>query len=67
MGTLRARYRCVACGIPLCTVGNSPHKVNCFAFADETEDWREMVLKKYLLMQICKSKEKVKDKIGRIQ
>jgi DDE_Tnp_1-like zinc-ribbon len=46
MGTSRTRYQCAACGVPLCAVGSSPHKVDCFVLAHETEDRREMVLKK---------------------
>lgn len=58
MGTPRTRYQCAACGVPLCAVGSSPHKVDCFALAHETEDRREMVLKKYLEMQKRNSKKK---------
>lgn len=57
-GTPRTRYQCAACGVPLCAVGSSPHKVDCFALAHETNDRREMVLKKYLEMQKRNSKKK---------
>jgi DDE_Tnp_1-like zinc-ribbon len=60
MGTPRTRYQCTACGVPLCAVlGSSPHKVDCFVLAHETEDRREMVLKTYLEMQKGNSKKKV--------
>jgi hypothetical protein len=57
-GTPRTRYQCAACGVPLCAVGSSPHKVDCFALAHETDDRREMVLKKYSEMKKRNSKKK---------
>lgn len=57
-GTPRTRFQCSACGVPLCAVGSSPNKVDCFALAHETGERREMVLKKYSEMQKRNSKKK---------
>jgi hypothetical protein len=58
MGTPRTRYQCAACGVPLCAVGSSPNKVDCFAMAHQTDDRRHMVQNKYLEMQKRNSKRK---------
>ncbi len=57
-GTPRTRFQCSACGVPLCAVGSSPNKVDCFALAHETDERREMVLKKFSEMQKRNSKKK---------
>jgi hypothetical protein len=52
----RTTYQCIGCGVPLCHMGNGQVKYDCFREAHETEDRREMVLAKYLQMQMKNSR-----------
>jgi hypothetical protein len=45
--TRRTRIQCAGCGVPLCSIGNGRVGDDCFTLAHETEDWREMVYRKY--------------------
>mmetsp|Transcript_126734 Transcript_126734/g.364538 ORF Transcript_126734/g.364538 Transcript_126734/m.364538 type:complete len:609 (+) Transcript_126734:875-2701(+) len=56
----RTRWKCVGCGVPLCSVGNGKATSDCFALAHETEDRRKMVCNQYLLMQ-RKDRRETKD------
>jgi hypothetical protein len=47
----RTRYQCAICGFPLCLMGRGKVESDCFSEAHETEDRRQMVLKKYSEMQ----------------
>jgi hypothetical protein len=50
--TRSTRYKCLGCGVPLCSIGSGKVVDNCFALAHETVvEWRELVCKKYVAMQ----------------
>ena len=47
----RARYKCVSCGVPLCSIGNGKVEDDCFTKAHESEQMRDLVCSKYEQMQ----------------
>jgi hypothetical protein len=49
--TQRTRYKCLGCGVPLCSIGSGKVNDNCFALAHETLERRELVCKKFVAMQ----------------
>jgi hypothetical protein len=49
--TRRTRYKCLGCGVPLCSIGSGKVDNNCFALAHETVERRELVCKKFVAMQ----------------
>jgi hypothetical protein len=49
--TRRTRYKCICCGVPLCSIGSGKVDNNCFAQAHETKERQIQVCKKYQAMQ----------------
>ena len=49
--TRRTRYKCVGCGVPLCSIGNGKVEEDCFAQAHESAERTALVCKKYEAMQ----------------
>jgi hypothetical protein len=49
--TQRTRYKCLGCGVPLCSIGSGKVEDDCFALAHEKVEWRELVCKKFVAMQ----------------
>jgi hypothetical protein len=49
--TRRTRYKCLGCGVPLCSIGSGKVNYNCFAIAHESLERRELVCKKFVTMQ----------------
>jgi hypothetical protein len=49
--THRTRYKCIGCGVPLCSIGSGKVDNNCFAQAHETKERQILVCKKYQAMQ----------------
>ena len=49
--TRRTRYKCLGCGVPLCSIGSGKVDDDCFALAHETVERRELVCKKFVAMQ----------------
>ena len=47
----RTRYKCVSCGVPLCSIGNGKVEDDCFTKAHESEQMRDLVCSKYEQMQ----------------
>jgi hypothetical protein len=54
----RTRYKCLGCGVPLCSIGSGKVDDDCFTIAHETEDRRQLVCTKYLEMQKRNTKHK---------
>jgi Transposase IS4 len=44
-------YKCLACGVPLCSIGSGKVDDDCFAIAHESLERRELVCKKFVAMQ----------------
>jgi hypothetical protein len=49
--TRRTRYKCLGCGVPLCSIGSGKVDDDCFAIAHESLERRELVCKKFVAMQ----------------
>jgi hypothetical protein len=49
--TRQKRYKCVGCGVPLCSIGNGKVEEDCFAQAHESAERTALVCKKYEAMQ----------------
>jgi hypothetical protein len=49
--TRRTRYKCIGCGVPLCSIGSGKVDDDCFAQAHETKERQNLVCKKYEAMQ----------------
>jgi hypothetical protein len=47
----RTRYKCIGCGVPLCSIGSGKVDNDCFAQAHETKERQNLVCKKYEAMQ----------------
>jgi len=49
--TRRTRYKCIGCGVPLCSIGSGKVDDDCFAQAHESKERQNLVCKKYEAMQ----------------
>jgi hypothetical protein len=49
--TRQTRYKCIGCGVPLCSIGSGKVDDNCLAQAHKSIERRELVCKKYMAMQ----------------
>jgi hypothetical protein len=49
--TRRTRYKCIGCGVPLCSIGSGKVDDDCFAQAHNSIERQEQVCKKYMAMQ----------------
>ena len=47
----RTRYKCVGCGVPLCSIGSGKVEDDCFSIAHESEERRQLICVKYVEMQ----------------
>lgn len=47
----RTRYKCLSCGVPLCSIGNGKVEDDCFSKAHESEEVQRLVCVKYEEMQ----------------
>lgn len=47
----RTRYKCLACDVPLCTMGNGRNNDDCFALAHKSEEIRLQVCNRATIMQ----------------
>jgi hypothetical protein len=58
--TRKTRYKCIGCGVPLCSIGSGKVDDDCLAQAHETKERQNLVCKKYEAMQkLTTSKNKV--------
>jgi hypothetical protein len=48
---VRTRYKCAACGVPLCCIGHGRNETDCFSLAHKTETNLQLVSERYLAMQ----------------
>jgi hypothetical protein len=49
--TQQTRYKCIGCGVPLCSIGSGKVEDDCFAQAHKSIERRDLVCKKYVAMQ----------------
>jgi Transposase IS4 len=56
--TGQTRYKCIGCGVPLCSIGNGKVEDNCFAQAHKPIQRQDLACKKYMWQ--CRSEQQVK-------